>query len=100
MVRSSNTEVNRATGQVLQSKISAQQRGQSTFLNAFVDARVFGTLPDPHNGSGQVEQVTCRGFLVWKGSDGYCLSRPLGFDCLRSKESIELLAGLCDRHGA
>jgi hypothetical protein len=31
MVRSPNTGVNRATGQVLQSKISAQNRRQATF---------------------------------------------------------------------
>ncbi len=36
----------------------------------------------------------------WRGRDGYCFSRPLGFDCVRSKESIEFLAGIRDRHGS
>ena len=74
MVRSTNTGVNRATGQVLQSKISRRmaetlfiwlirsvsfvwekKRGPATFVTDFVDALVFGTFPDPHNGSCQPE---------------------------------------------
>src|SRR5688572_13997262 len=45
-------------------------------------------------------QVKCSRLIVWNGSDGYCFPWTLGFDCFRSKESIEFLVGFCDRYGS